>query len=45
MNKDKIITNQPISNPKYQKARHLRQHMTPAERRLWRELRANRLGG
>ncbi|MBN1148737.1 MAG: endonuclease domain-containing protein [Anaerolineales bacterium] len=45
MNKDKIVTNQRITGAKRQRARELRQDMTPAERRLWGELRANRLGG
>jgi very-short-patch-repair endonuclease len=45
MNKDKIVTNQHITDVKRMRARELRHNMTPAKRRLWRELRANRLEG
>lgn len=40
-----IITNQKITPEKQELARQLRQNMTPAERLLWQELRANRLDG
>ena len=39
-----IIPGQQVAIAKLQRARELRQEMTPAEKALWRELRANRLG-
>ncbi len=45
MRKEKIVTGQKISAEKRQRAIELRQNMTPAERRLWNKLRANRLNG
>ena len=43
--KDNIITNQRIADTTRQRALEMRQNMTPAERRLWSELRTNRLDG
>ena len=40
----KIIPGQRVAIAKLQRARELRQEMTPAEKALWQELRANRLG-
>ena len=40
-----IVTGQSIDPVKLQRAQELREQMTPAERRLWEKLRANRLGG
>jgi len=40
-----IITGQRIDPAKLQQAKALRRNMTPAERRLWAALRANRLDG
>ena len=45
MNKQKIITGQHITAEKRAMAKELRKNMTPAERRLWNELRAKRLDG
>ena len=39
-----IIPGQKITKEKLQRARELRHDMTPAERVLWQELRANKLG-
>ena len=39
-----IISGQRIAKAKLQRARELRQAMTPAENILWQELRANKLG-
>ena len=39
-----IITNQPVTKEKLQRAKELRREMTPAEKILWEELRANKLG-
>lgn len=39
-----IIPGQRITPDKLQRARELRQDMTPAEKILWQELRGNRLG-
>jgi very-short-patch-repair endonuclease len=39
-----IIPGQRVAIAKLQRARELRQEMTPAEKALWQELRANRLG-
>jgi very-short-patch-repair endonuclease len=40
-----IITGQHITSAKAQRTRELRREMTPAERLLWAQLRANRLQG
>jgi len=40
-----IVTGQKITGAKLQRAKELRRQMTPAERRLWQRLRANRLDG
>ena len=40
-----IVTGQKITQAKLQRAKELRRQMTPAERQLWRQLRANRLAG
>jgi very-short-patch-repair endonuclease len=40
-----IVTGQRVTAAKVQRARELRQNMTPAERTLWQKLRANRLDG
>jgi len=45
MKKENIITGQKVQPVKQQRARELRRTMTPAERRLWSYLRANRLQG
>jgi len=39
-----IVTNQKVTKEKLQRARELRHDMTPAEKMLWEELRANKLG-
>jgi very-short-patch-repair endonuclease len=39
-----IVTNQRVTKEKLQHAKELRHEMTPAEKILWEELRANRLG-
>ena len=39
-----IVTNQKVSKEKLQRAKELRRNMTPAEKTLWNELRANKLG-
>ena len=39
-----IVTNQKVTKEKLQRAKELRREMTPAERILWEELRANKLG-
>ena len=39
-----IITNQKVTKEKLQRARELRHNMTSAEKLLWQELRANKLG-
>ncbi|MBN2116862.1 MAG: DUF559 domain-containing protein [Anaerolineales bacterium] len=39
-----IIPGQKVSKEKLQRAKELRREMTPAEKILWQELRANRLG-
>ena len=39
-----IVTNQKVSKEKLQRAKELRRDMTPAEKMLWGELRANKLG-
>jgi very-short-patch-repair endonuclease len=39
-----IITNQKVAKAKLDRAKELRREMTPAEKILWEELRANKLG-
>ncbi len=39
-----IIPGQSVTKEKLQRARELRREMTPAEKVLWEELRANKLG-
>ena len=38
------VTNQKVTKEKLQRAKELRREMTPAEKILWEELRANKLG-
>ena len=40
-----IVTGQRVTPAKLQRAKELRQNMTPAEKTLWQNLRANRLDG
>lgn len=39
-----IVTGQKVTKEKLQRAKELRRDMTPAEKILWEELRANKLG-
>ena len=39
-----IITGQKVTKEKQERARELRRNMTPVEKILWNELRANKLG-
>ena len=39
-----IVTGQRVTKEKLQRAKELRHEMTPAEKILWEELRANKLG-
>jgi very-short-patch-repair endonuclease len=39
-----IIPGQKVTKEKLQRAKELRREMTPAEKLLWNELRANKLG-
>ena len=39
-----IVTNQKVTKEKLQRAKELRRDMTAAEKILWQELRANKLG-
>src|ERR1051325_2386175 len=39
-----IVTEQPVTKAKLERAKELRRDMTPAEKILWNELRANKLG-
>ena len=39
-----IISGQPVTKEKLQRAKELRREMTPAGKILWNELRANKLG-
>ena len=39
-----IVTNQRVTKEKLQRAKELRRDMTSAEKTLWNELRANKLG-
>ena len=45
MPKKNIVTGQKVDPKKQQRAQELRRSLTPAERRLWNRLRANRPGG
>ncbi|MBL7164110.1 MAG: endonuclease domain-containing protein [Anaerolineales bacterium] len=45
MGKENIVIGQKVSREKLKRARELRQEMTPAEHRLWSQLRANRMAG
>lgn len=45
MTRKNIITGQKVTEQKVRRAKELRQKMTPAEQRLWQQLRANRLDG
>src|SRR5512141_1278553 len=38
-----IVTNQRVAKEKLERAKELRREMTPAEKVLWQELRANKL--
>ncbi|MBL8089927.1 MAG: DUF559 domain-containing protein [Anaerolineales bacterium] len=39
-----IVTNQKVTKEKLHRAKELRREMTPAEKLLWQEVRANKLG-
>jgi very-short-patch-repair endonuclease len=39
-----ILTEQPVTREKLQRAKELRREMTPAEKLLWQEVRAKKLG-
>ena len=39
-----IVTGQKVTKEKLQRAKELRREMTPAEKILWEEIRANKLG-
>ena len=39
-----IVTEQPVTKAKLERAKELRREMTPVEKLLWHELRANKLG-
>ena len=39
-----IVTNQIVTKAKLERAKELRREMTPAEKLLWQEVRANKLG-
>jgi very-short-patch-repair endonuclease len=45
MLKKGIITGQKITHDKLNRAKELRRSLTPAERKLWKQLKANQLGG
>jgi len=45
MPRKNIVIGQKVRPEKVQKAKELRENMTPAELRLWKNLRANRLDG
>ncbi len=45
MGKENTVTGQMISPVMLKRAKELRRNITPAERRLWDKLRANRLDG
>ncbi|MBM3181884.1 MAG: DUF559 domain-containing protein [Chloroflexi bacterium] len=39
-----IVTEQPVTKAKLECAKELRREMTPAEKLLWQQIRANKLG-
>ncbi len=39
-----IVTNQKVTKEKLERAKELRREMTPAEKLLWEQVRANKLG-
>jgi very-short-patch-repair endonuclease len=39
-----IVTDQPVTKAKLERAKELRREMTPAEKLLWKEVRAKKLG-
>jgi very-short-patch-repair endonuclease len=39
-----IVTEQPVTKAKLERSKELRREMTPAEKLLWKEVRANKLG-
>ena len=39
-----IVTGQKVTKEKLQRAKELRREMTPAEKLLWQEVRAKKLG-
>lgn len=39
-----IVTGQKVTKEKLQRAKELRREMTPAEKLLWQQIRANKLG-
>ena len=39
-----VVTGQIVTKAKLERAKELRREMTPAEKLLWQEIRANRLG-
>ena len=39
-----IVTEQAVTKAKLERAKELRREMTPAEKLLWKEVRANKLG-
>ena len=39
-----IVTEQAVTKAKLERAKELRREMTPAEKLLWRQIRANKLG-
>ena len=39
-----IVTEQPVTKAKLERAKELRREMTPAEKLLWQQIRANKLG-
>ncbi|NOH01416.1 MAG: endonuclease domain-containing protein [Chloroflexi bacterium] len=39
-----IVTEQPVTKAKFERAKELRREMTPAEKLLWQQIRANKLG-
>jgi very-short-patch-repair endonuclease len=45
MSPERIVTGQPVAPAKVERSRDLRRRMTPAERRLWAQLRGRRLDG
>ena len=39
-----IVTEQPVTKAKLERAKELRREMTPAEKLIWQQIRANKLG-